>query len=116
MPKIGVLLTDVTDGKQVVLVEFDGSGMLVMNNLQADIVWQAMRSLERHVVEGVGNEPLYQKYADLLKQTPTLPDDILEKEAAAYAEAVNRADPPCRVNQYSVKAQVMHFSGLRRHG
>jgi len=48
------------------------------------------------------------KYADLLRENPKLPDEILEQEAKNYADFLNTLKSPLMIGNYCIKAQVVH--------
>ena len=51
---------------------------------------------------------LAMKYADLLRENPKLPDEILEQEAKNYADFLNTLKSPLMIGNYCIKAQVVH--------
>jgi hypothetical protein len=103
MPKIGVLLTDRASGGRIGIIEFDPSGMLVSHVFPGTVHAFALNPVIR-----ILKEPLYVKYAKLVKKKPKLPADILEHEAKLFAEKINGLDHPMTVGEYSVKADVVH--------
>jgi hypothetical protein len=105
MPKIGVLLTDRASGGRIGVIEFDPSGMLVSHVFPDTVHPFALNPVIRTL-----KEPLYVKYAELMKKKRELPADIIEHEAKLFVEKINGVDQPMTVGEYAVKAEVVHTS------
>jgi hypothetical protein len=103
------LLSEETSGKEVGLIEFTPSGFLALHYYQGPDVF-ALKPIERLLIEhGLGEEPLYVKYAQVLNQEPELPPTILKKEATFYSDFVNGLVPRCKVRGKTVRASVAHY-------
>jgi hypothetical protein len=87
---IGLLLTEEKSWKEMGLIEFDPSGVLILRGFEGGVHVNALNAVIR-LLEGKGlNEPLYEKYADILKREGSLSADLLQKEAELYADVINR--------------------------
>jgi hypothetical protein len=106
---IGLLLSEKHSGKQIGMIEFTPSGVLVFHVIQQGLHVFALKPIERILMENGLQEPLYVKYADLLKRQSELPSDILEQEASFYAEVLNQLEPPPQVRGKTIQAAMVHF-------
>ncbi len=106
---IGILLREEKGGKEIGLIEFTPSGTLALHYyLEQDVF--ALKPIERLLIEnGLGEEPLYVKYAEVLKCESELPPKILKQEASFYADLLNGLEPPCKVRGKTVRARVAHY-------
>jgi hypothetical protein len=111
--KIGILLSDQTNGEPIGLIEFDPSGMLVTRVFQTNqegLHVYALNPLVKLLGEHILKEPLYRKYAHLLKEKSALPADILEQEASSCADVLNRLGQPLTVGNFTIKAEMVRYS------
>ena len=107
--QIGILLSDEVSGQEIGLIEFTPSGALALYYYQGPDVF-ALKPIERLLVEhGLGEEPLYVKYSEVLQREPELPPTILKREARSYADYINELRPQCKVRGKPVKASVAHY-------
>lgn len=107
--QIGILLSEAKSGKEVGFIEFTPSGVLALHYFQGRDVF-ALKPIERLLIEnGLGKEPLYVKYAELLEREPELPPRILKQEASYYADFLNQVEPPGMVRGKTVKATVANY-------
>ncbi len=107
--QIGILLREEKSGKEIGLIEFAPSGILALDYYQERAVF-ALKPIERLLIEnGLGEEPLYVKYAEVSEREPELPPRILKQEASFYAEDLNGLEPPCKVRGKTVRASVAQY-------
>jgi hypothetical protein len=107
--QIGILLSEEWSGEEIGLIEFTPSGVLALYFFQGPDVF-ALKPIERLLIEhGLGEEPLYVKYGEVLQREPELPPSILKREARYYADFVNGLRPRCKVRGRTVRASVAHY-------
>lgn len=107
--QIGILLREDKSGNEIGLIEFTPSGSLKLHYYQGRDVF-ALKPIERLLLEnGLGEEPLYVKYAQVLNREPELPPMILKQEASFYADFLNEKVPRCQVRGKAVVASVAHY-------
>lgn len=102
--KIGLMLTEETGGKELGLIEFDPSGMLLLHGFQGGVHVNALKAVVSLLEKNVLQEPLYKKYAEILKQQGSLSVDILLKEAESSAEVINNLVPVPQINGVNYRA------------
>jgi hypothetical protein len=107
-PKIGILFSDQNNRDKIGIIEFPPSGMLIFQIFEGLHVF-ALKPLEKLLNEHFLKIPLYMKYADLLKEKPSLPMNILEQEAIVIADALNGLGQPLTVGKHIVKAEVVRY-------
>ena len=105
--EIEVLLLDKATGVQIGSIQFRASGMLICEPSKKVHMF-ALQSPDHLFSEQWLKEPLAMKYADLLRENPKLPDEILEQEAKSCADFLNTLKRPLMIGNYSIKAQVVH--------
>lgn len=107
--KVGILLTTEDGKKQIGIIEFSPTGMLIFHVIGEGLHVFALKPVEKCLKENGLEMPLYVKYANLLKQQRELPPDIIEKEAVYYTEVLNRLEPPVTIREQKIKAVVMRY-------
>jgi len=104
--RIVILIRERATGRELGVIFFEPDGMLITRAFEGGVHVRALGAVVK-AMEGLGLDvPLYRKYAEELKAAPALPADILEREAAHYAEALNRLDPPLELGGVEIKAEV----------
>ncbi len=104
---VGVLLTDRTTDEHVGLITFYPEGVLGFSLLTEELHVFALKPVERFLKESGFGEPLYDKHVAHLNEKNELPADILEREAAECAQAIQRAKPPLTVGGHALGARVV---------
>jgi hypothetical protein len=109
--KVGILLTTTEEAgkKQVGIIEFDPTGVLVFHMIQKGLHVFALKPVERLLEENGLEMPLYVKYDNLLKQQHEISQAILEKEASYHADILNRIEPPVTVGDQKIIAEVVRY-------
>ena len=108
--KIGILLTTEEDRKkQIGIVEFAPTGMLVFQVIQKGLHVFELKAVERCFKENGLDGPLYVKYDNFLKQQHEIPQNILEEEANYYTEVLNRVEPPVTIGEQKIIAEVVRY-------
>jgi hypothetical protein len=64
--------------------------MLVTRSFAGEVHVTALNAVIHLLEENGLQEPLYKKYEDVLKQTSTLSEELLQKEAEHYAGVINQ--------------------------
>ena len=105
---IAILLTEYTSGKQIGLIKFDPSGILVYQMIVGGLHPYALKPLQRFLSEEL-KQPLYEKYAAFLQQNAKLTLQILEEEANTCAGLIASRESGFHVGSFVVTAQVVHM-------
>ncbi len=108
--QVGVLLSDRTTDEQIGLITFYPRGVLGYSVLKAGLHVFALKPIERFLEENGFSQPLYVKHAARMNNQNELATDILEREAKACAEAIQRAEPPLTVGGHALGAHVVSVS------
>jgi hypothetical protein len=108
--RMAILLTTVASQEQVAVIELDPSGMLVFRVIRKGLHVFALKPLERLLRQHVFPEPLYVKHAQVLREQSRLPLAILEQEARACADVLNRLEQPLSMAGQPVKAEVVQYT------
>jgi hypothetical protein len=105
--EIGVLFIDESKS-QIGFIKFDSSGMLIYQMIKKGMHVFAFKSLEPIMTQAI-KEPLYKKYAELLKVNSKLPDKILEQEVKSCADFLNAMEGPLKLGSYTVRALMINI-------
>lgn len=104
---IGILILERESGRQVGLIEFQRSGMLGFQVLQRGLHVFALKPIEGVLSETAFGEPLYVKYAALLKRRDGLGRTVLLREARRGANAINCSKRLLRGN--TIRARMVEY-------
>jgi hypothetical protein len=107
--KIGLLLTEIGSGRDLGLIEFDSSGILILRAFKDGVHVNALHAVIRLLEKNGLDEPIYKKYGDILKEKQWLPVEILEKEAAFYADVLNKMFPPPCLDGRNYRASTVRY-------
>ena len=102
-----LLLNDRETQAQIGLMTFHAVGMMQFNILTSELHVFALKPVERFFKENGFAEPMYVKDAAKLNARKELPAEILEEEATAHAEVINRANPPVHAGKHALAARVV---------
>ncbi len=108
--KIGLLLKEEKSGKELGLIEFDPTGMLVTRGFAGEVHVIALNAVVHLLEENGLQEPLYKKYEDVLKQQSSLSEELLQREAEHYAGVINRLVPAPQINGREYRASAVRYS------
>ena len=106
--RIGILLCQRDSDRQIGLIEFRPEGVLEFHILRSGLHVFALKPVER-VLREFYQEPLYRKYAALIKRKGRLSIAILKREAMSGAAVLNRAKPTLSIRNTHVRARVVQY-------
>lgn len=102
-----ILLYDRKTQAPIGLITFHPVGMMQFNILTSELHVFALKPVERFFKENGFAEPMYVKHAAKRNVQKELPAEILEEEATAHAEAINRANSPVHAGKHELSARVV---------
>jgi hypothetical protein len=108
--KIGLLLKEEKSGKPLGLIEFDAMGMLILRGFKGEVHVNALNCVLGLLEKNGLNEPLYKKYAYILKKQSSLSEEILQREATFYAELINHLIPAPQIIDQNYRTIVVRYS------
>jgi hypothetical protein len=106
--KVGVLLISKADQSQVGVIELLPEGMWLFRAIKKELHVYALKPVEKYLTDHGFSEPLYVKYAETMRESKEIPEEILWNEAESYAAALNAGK--LKVGEYVVKAMAVRYS------
>ena len=102
MTRYGVLISNKENSDQLAVLELEPTGMLITATFEGGLHPYALKPFVDRLVD----QPIYEKYAEVLARDKVLSPELLEAEIGFLAELINEGS--MTLGGFPIKARTAH--------